>query len=195
MGSQRVGHDLVMKHTMHSYNIAEDLYQNQKMHTKAHHDFLYNKVLNIVALHEHASKIGTSMNRTLGITGSNYQSTKATEYSWVNNYYKDIVYYTECVEVKKDGVLQYAYKYADQDGTFASRALGEDEDDLLGALNTASETEFETVLDWVYNVTPTVKNSQGQAVYPGCYTKVDYDWENYLYPPATGQNEGFSSSE
>lgn len=127
------------------YDIAEVLYNNGNMPSLASHNFLYDNVLNIVAIKENRLNIGQAMFDTLQPT-----STSDEKYILMNNAYKDLFYYINLTR-------EYEYDRYSQRGTFTSKTAygdGITETYLLEALNTASDKTYESVADWIYdNVT------------------------------------------
>lgn len=108
------------------YEIAKDLYDNCKMAAKTGHDFLYNNVLNLVAIQQNRDFIADAMKAALEITSANGE-----KYNLVNEVYNDLYYYVYCIEGQR-------YTYSDR-GTFKPQN-GETETKLLGYLNQATNT-------------------------------------------------------
>ena len=149
------------------YDIADNLYQNKKMLTSAGHEFLYDNILNIVSISNNYKNIGKAMLKAMKVT-----STKDENYSIVNKCYKDLYYYTRC---------SFGYEYLTR-GKFNSIALTNEENaKLLAGLNIYSNTSYSSVNDWIYNEVPNIKNPSGEG-YQGYYSKVDFSWDNNIYP-------------
>lgn len=124
------------------YKIAEILYHNSSMYTEQDHEFLYNNVLNIVAIADNYTTIGKAMLKALNVKD------KATnEYRYVNNAYKDLYYYAHLA-------MNYAESSYVNRGTFISKTVVDgvyNEELLLPLLNDATSTLYETVADWIYS--------------------------------------------
>lgn len=149
------------------YDIAQNLYENRKMLTNKSHDFLYNNILNIVSISNNYKSIGTAMLKAMNITSS-----KDENYELVNKCYKDLYYYTRCA---------FGYEYLTR-GNFESISLTNDEKTkLLKGLNQYSTTSYGSINDWIYNQVENISNSKGQK-YKGYYKKVDFNWDNTIYP-------------
>ena len=146
------------------YEIAENLYDNSRMPNVEAHNYLYDNVLNIVAIGTNRNKIAAAMNKALGVT-----STSMPDYQLVNAAYKDMYNYIHCKE---------GYTYLERGAFTCSDSAVETE--LLGKLNTAAGTEYATISEWVYNKTSSYKNSAGVA-YVGFYEKVPYDWDSNIF--------------
>lgn len=153
-------------YTVSVHEIAENLYKNKMMPSKAAHEYLYNNVLNIVALNENSKEIAYSMVKTLGLT-----SASDPDYATIQTAWNEILWYTRCIN---------QYTYSEHDGTFIFKHLPEEGKELLDKLNAASSTEYTDLYAWIKNQVPLVKKSSGVA-YKGCYTEVAYDWENDIY--------------
>lgn len=146
------------------YEIAENLYDNSKMPNVEAHNFLYDNVLNIVAIGNNRNGIAAAMNKALGVT-----STKDKDYQLVNAAYKDLYNYIHC---------KAGYTYLER-GTFkCSNSTVETE--LLEKLNTKAGTAETTLADWIYKYTTSYHNSQG-VYYKGFYELVPYDWDSNIF--------------
>lgn len=155
------------------YDIADNLYQNRKMLTSAGHEFLYDNVLNIVSISDNYKNIGKAMLKAMKVTSS-----KDENYGIVNKCYKDLYYYTRC---------SFGYEYLTRK-KFNSIALTDEENaKLLEGLNSYSNTSYLTVNDWIYNEVPHIKNPDGEN-YQGYYGKVDFSWDNNIYPGTITNN-------
>lgn len=140
--------------------IAENLYQNSKMSSKAAHEYLYDNVLNLTALGENSVDIGKSMLRALKVP-----NTQAEEYKIINKIYHDIFDYTRC---------QNGYVYSEH-GQFESKSNeAAVVEELLAKLNAVTGTNYTDIMDWLYNHTEDY-NAKGM------YRTVEYSWENNSY--------------
>lgn len=152
-------------YTVTKVEIAEYLYKNQMMPSKAAHDYLYNNILNIVALNKNSAGIANAMLKTLGITSSD------PGYAQVKTAYNEILWYTRCIN---------QYKYSEHNGTIEFKYLPDGGKELLAMLNEKSGTNYETLYEWIEKQVPNVKRNNGTP-YSSCYTKADYGWENDFY--------------
>ena len=143
------------------YEIAQNLYDNQKMGTKEAHDFLYENVLNLVDMYNHNSQIANAMFKALGITS--YDDSRYTLVSAMSN---DIFNYARCLE---------GYTYQNR-GQFKCSKV---EDELLALLNTAQKAQYGSVYEWIYNETSNYGKKDG-TIYQGCYRQVEYGWDNTI---------------
>lgn len=152
--------------TVNMYEIADNLYQNQKISTKAGHEFLYDNVLNVVMIKNNRLDICKAMMKVL-----NVKSTSSEEYKLCNNVYKDMQDYVYC-----DANYYGTYpRYED----FAPQRI--EENTLLDKLNAATGTTYETLFDWCYNQTELA----GSGTYKGFYKKVTYAWDSGIYKDFT----------
>lgn len=128
-------------------DIAEELYNERMMFTEEAHEFLYNHVLNIIAITKNRDNIGQAMFNALQPT-----STSDEKYVLMNNAYKDLFYYVKLTR-------EYAYDRYSQRETFKSLTLydadgdgttdGATEEYLLHLLSEASQKEYNSVADWI----------------------------------------------
>ncbi len=135
--------------------IATTLYQGSMMSTQNEHDFLYNNVLNILAIKRNRTNIANAMLKALNVT-----SKEEDNYKYVNTLYHDLYYYIYLVK-------EYEYSSYTERGAFTSKTKidgVENETLLLNALNGADGT-YGSVSDWI------VKN----VTTDGFYTTVTYD--------------------
>ena len=159
-------------YTVSNYEIAQNLYENQKMPNLEAHNFLYNEILNVVAMNHNYNQIGNAMNKALKSQYGNGLD-QATYQGYIQTFGKDLVYYSKCIN---------GYKYETRkSGDFTSVKLGKDKQAaLLSALNNAQEANYETVYDWIKNET----GKYGKTVngvnqpYEGFYQEVEYGWDN-----------------
>ncbi|MCR5704347.1 MAG: hypothetical protein K6G85_06960, partial [Eubacterium sp.] len=156
-------------YTVSTYEIAQNLYENQKMPTKEGHNFLYNEVLNIVSMNKHANQIFNAMYKAIKPQfGETINQTTYTNY--LQKFSKDMVYYTQCIN-------GYKYKTRPVGSEFVSVQLGTTvQGQLLDALNNAQEANYDTVFDWIKNETSNY--STKGTPYQGFYKEVEYGWEN-----------------
>ena len=161
-GTVVYGHNI---YTTNMYEIAQNLYDNQKMGTKDAHDFLYKNILNLVDMDKNSSKIANAMFKAMGVKGTN-----DARYDLVAKMTTDIYNYARC----RDG---YTYKGREQ---FKCKNV---EAELLRYLNdTQTEKEkatYESVYDWIYNETSNYSNKSG-VPYKGCYRLVEYGWDSTI---------------
>lgn len=143
------------------YEIAQNLYESQKMGTKAAHDFLYTNVLNVVDMYNHSSQISNAMFKALNIT-----SYDDPGYSLVESMSYDIFDYARCLE---------GYTYQGR-GEFR---CSEVENELLTLLNTAQETQYDSVYQWIYHETSNYGKKDGTK-YQGCYRLTEYGWDSSI---------------
>lgn len=121
--------------------IAENLYTNCRMPNEASHNYLYDNVLNVIAISENRANIANEILKALKITS------KADErYNYVNAMYRDMYYYTYL-----SGEYEYP-SYIDRK-QFTSKTLFdgvENETLLLKVLNDAAEdVTYSSVTDWI----------------------------------------------
>ncbi len=143
------------------YEIAQNLYESQKMGTKAAHDFLYTNVLNVVDMYNHSSQISNAMFKALNIT-----SYDDPGYSLVESMSYDIFDYARCLE---------GYTYQGR-GEFR---CSEVENELLTLLNIAQETQYDSVYQWIYHETSNYGKKDGTK-YQGCYRLTEYGWDSSI---------------
>ncbi|MBR3644810.1 MAG: hypothetical protein IKN54_00170, partial [Lachnospiraceae bacterium] len=156
----------INSYTVSVNEIAEYLYQNKMMPNKEGHEYLYNNVLNIVAMNTHSGGIANAMCKALGVTSS-----KDARYAKIKTAYNEVLWYTRCTN---------GHTYAEhQTGTVPFAHLDENGTEVLGWLNEARGTEYETLYDWIANETTKLANSSN-VHYAGCYEKVAYEWQNEL---------------
>ena len=174
--------------------VAKNLYDNHQMGTKEGHEFLYDDILNIVAIHNNYMSIAQAMLKTLDI-----KSSADANYNLVNKLYKDLYYYTE-------GSSGYTYQNrieTAEDGTvtkFVSKHLTDEESTrLLEKLNEVSDAnngevgKQATLYDWIEANVGTLKgDTKDLTKYKGFYQTLDYQWDDNLYKvgsPVSGNSE------
>lgn len=128
-------------------DIAEELYNEGMMLTEEAHEFLYNHVLNIIAITKNRDNIGQAMFNALQPT-----STSDERYILMNNAYKDLFYYVKLTR-------EYEYDRYSQRETFKSLTPydangdgttdGTTEEYLLPLLSEVSQKEYDSVADWI----------------------------------------------
>ena len=150
-------------YTTNMYDIAQNLYKNQKMGTKESHDYLYDNVLNIVDMYNNMGQIANAMFKAMGVT-----STSDSRYETVTKMTQDLHNYCKCL---------WGISY-DTRGKFRSSQV---EDKLLKLLNGVKNNDknYDSVYDWIYNETSKYGKKNGTK-YKGCYRLVDYSWDNSI---------------
>lgn len=150
-------------YTTNMYDIAQNLYENQKMGTKESHDYLYDNVLNIVDMYNNMGQIANAMFKAMGVT-----STSDSRYETVTKMTQDLHNYCKCL---------WGISY-DTRGKFRSSQV---EDELLKLLNGVENNDknYASVYDWIYNETSKYGKKNGTK-YKGCYRLVDYSWDNSI---------------
>lgn len=150
-------------YTTNMYDIAQNLYKNQKMGTKESHDYLYDNVLNIVDMYNNMGQIANAMFKAMGVT-----STSDGRYETVTKMTQDLHNYCKCL---------WGISY-DTRGKFRSSQV---EDELLKLLNGVKNNDknYDSVYDWIYNETSKYGKKNGTK-YKGCYRLVDYSWDNSI---------------
>lgn len=150
-------------YTTNMYDIAQNLYENQKMGTKESHDYLYDNVLNIVDMYNNMGQIANAMFKAMGVT-----STSDSRYETVTKMTQDLHNYCKCL---------WGISY-DTRGKFRSSQV---EDELLKLLNGVKNNDknYDSVYDWIYNETSKYGKKNGTK-YKGCYRLVDYSWDNSI---------------
>lgn len=150
-------------YTTNMYDIAQNLYENQKMGTKESHDYLYDNVLNIVDMYNNMGQIANAMFKAMGVT-----STSDSRYETVTKMTQDLHNYCKCL---------WGISY-DTRGKFRSSQV---EDELLKLLNGVknNDKKYDSVYDWIYNETSKYGKKNGTK-YKGCYRLVDYSWDNSI---------------
>lgn len=150
-------------YTTNMYDIAQNLYENQKMRTKESHDYLYDNVLNIVDMYNNMGQIANAMFKAMGVT-----STSDSRYETVTKMTQDLHNYCKCL---------WGISY-DTRGKFRSSQV---EDELLKLLNGVENNDknYASVYDWIYNETSKYGKKNGTK-YKGCYRLVDYSWDNSI---------------
>ena len=171
------------------YEIAEDLYKFEKMPTKGSHDFLYDNILNIVSMKHNHQAIAMDMMTKLHSAGK-MPSASSPNYRYCNMINKDLTYYALCSDPKGHTPAedpQYAYmiyRYSKakaetgyenytHDDQFTSIQLSEagGTSTFVNDLNYCTDSDYETVFDWIYNEIDHDK---------GFYKKVAYEWDTNL---------------
>ena len=145
------------------YEIAKNLYDNQKMPTVAAHDFLYNNVINPVNIEANRARITTDIMKRLGVT-----SRSSDNYALVNTMYSDLYYYVYCNY--KDSTGNFRYDYSTRGSFTLSDSIAEAS--LLALLNANTGTEYSTTGEWISN------EVSGEE---GAYPLVGYEWDNTIY--------------
>lgn len=146
------------------YDIAKVLYDNRRMSTEEKHNYLYDNILNIVAIKNNYLSIGKAMLKALNVKTYN------DDYYLVNNAYKDLCYYAN---------LAFNYKidkYYNR-GKFVCKTPTngvETETALLARLNTVTTggNQYASVAEWIENEVTMDKRG-----YEGFYEKVTYSSE------------------
>lgn len=160
-GTVVYGHNV---YTTNMYEIAQNLYDNQKMGSEEAHNFLYKNILNLIDMDKNAQQIANAMFKAMGV--KDYADNR---YKLVSEMTNDIYNYARC----RDG---YSYKDREQ---FKCKKI---EEELLGYLNTAQTEKglqtYSSVYDWIYNETSNY--SKKGVPYKGCYRLVDYGWDNTI---------------
>ncbi|WP_302625934.1 carbohydrate-binding protein [uncultured Eubacterium sp.] len=164
-------------YTINMFEIAQNLYENQKMSTKAQHNFLYNNILNVVTMDKNRLQIAQAMMLKLNITKKDHN------YNLVNACYKNMYDYIHCLSgydysdrgtavPNKDFVLKNYI--VDKDSTSEAYYT-----ELLEKLNASTKTNYETISEWIYTEVDRthVKNST-EAYYSGFYRMAPYDWNS-----------------
>ena len=150
-------------YTTNMYDIAQNLYENQKMGTKESHDYLYDNVLNIVDMYNNMGQIANAMFKAMGVT-----STSDSRYETVTKMTQDLHNYCKCL---------WGISY-DTRGKFRSSQV---EDELLKLLNGVKNNDknYDSVYVRSYNETSKYGKKNGTK-YKGCYRLVDYSWDNSI---------------
>ena len=183
------------------YDIAEDLYRYKKMPSEAAHNFLYDNILNIVAMKHNYGKINLAMKDALWWGGEDTED----NFEIVDDLTKDMYYNALCSDptYKEDADPEHRamiYKYSDNDPNALPGLdgidYGEDNykythdhkfrsirldrsgnyDSFLATLNKDgvryySDTSYDSVYDWIY----------GEIDHDnGFYKKVEYSWDSNL---------------
>lgn len=160
-GTVVYGHNV---YTTNMYEIAQNLYDNQKMGSEEAHNFLYKNILNLIDMDKNTQQIANAMFKAMGV--KDYADNR---YKLVSEMTNDIYNYARC----RDG---YSYIGREQ---FKCKKV---EDELLGYLNTAQTEKglqaYDSVYDWIYNETSNY--SKKGVPYKGCYRLVDYGWDNTI---------------
>ena len=94
------------------YDIAEDLYRYKKMPSEAAHNFLYDNILNIVAMKHNYGKIGNALKDNLWYGWQDSEE----NYAIADRISRDIYYYAMCSDPKYkegDDYDDMIYKYSD----------------------------------------------------------------------------------
>lgn len=160
-GTVVYGHNV---YTTNMYEIAQNLYDNQKMGSEEAHNFLYKNILNLIDMDKNTQQIANAMFKAMGV--KDYADNR---YKLVSEMTNDIYNYARC----RDG---YSYIGREQ---FKCKNV---EDELLGYLNTAQTEKglqtYDSVYDWIYNETSSY--SKKGVPYKGCYRLVDYGWDNTI---------------
>lgn len=150
--------------------IAENLYQTQKMKSSQAHEFLYNNVLNKIAINNNRLDICKAMLNALKVP-----NTSDPNYEIINGVIKSDLY--DYVYCKGD------YNYSERNGEgFVSLGLDEErQTKLLSDLNAVRNTKHKTLAEWMYNEVENYKNTKTGITYKGFYRKVAYDFDAGIY--------------
>lgn len=162
-------------YTINMYEIAQNLYENQKMSTEAAHNFLYNNILNVVTMDKNRLEIANAMIAKLGITSKDHK------YNLVNACYKNMYDYIHCLsgyKYNERGTAvpnkDFTLKNYNVDGSIDSYNT-----ELLTMLNEASDTNYESLSQWIYFETGNIENKKiSGTYYSGYYRMVPYAWNN-----------------
>jgi len=145
------------------YRIAQNLYENKMMGTKASHEFLYDNVLCPVSLKNNRSNIIKTMYTAIGVTSTDHPS-----YPYLTALFRDMFNFAVC----NKGTVYSAYEGNNYSARGSFRMSDSaNETALLGYLNEATSTDYDTVLEWIQN----------HATSNGIYKTVAYDWGNEYY--------------
>lgn len=162
-------------YTINMYEIARNLYENQKMSTQTAHNYLYNNVLNIVNMDKNRLQIANAMMVKLNIKSKDHN------YNLVNACYKSMYDYVHCLG---------GYKYSQRESSVPNKdfamkkyntdgSIGNYNKELLEKLNTASGTSYDTLSQWIYyEVEKTEVNKSPGSYYTGYYRMSQYSWNN-----------------
>lgn len=162
-------------YTINMYEIARNLYENQKMSTQTAHNYLYNNVLNIVNMDKNRLNIANAMMVKLNIKSKDHN------YNLVNACYKSMYDYVHCLG---------GYKYSQRESSVPNKdfamkkyntdgSTGNYNKELLEKLNTASGTNYDTLSQWIYyEVEKTEVNKSPGKYYTGYYRMSQYSWNN-----------------
>lgn len=125
-------------------NIAETLYTNNMMATKSDHEYLYDNVLNILAINRNMNTIAQSLLKVMKVTDKN-----SDNYTYVNTLYKDLYRY---VHLR----APYDVKYTER-GVFSSKSIDEatgkmNEELFMEAYKTETgDQKYDNSYDLIYN--------------------------------------------
>lgn len=145
------------------YKLAGLIYENDKASTVTTHEFLYNQILNIVAINENRSQICNAMLKAMGVTDKSNEG-----YALANQAYKDMLYYVNCTR---------SYTYSDRKPFEC--ADSDINAKLLDKLNTSTNTEYSSLYQWIYDQVSKYTNKSG-ILYKGFYAKKDFKYNNIL---------------
>ncbi|MCR5737931.1 MAG: CotH kinase family protein [Eubacterium sp.] len=175
-GEVKYGNEI---YTVSTYEIAKYLYENEMMTSKTAHDFLYNQILNIVAIKEQytitgsgsaRSEIALAMNKALKDKYEDAAEANRIRNEIIQPYCTELLYYANCY---------YGYNYNDMDrqnGTFTCKRLDSSKQaELLEKLNSAQDADYTSIFDWIMNEASSYTNNSG-VHYKGFYEKVEYSW-------------------
>lgn len=163
-------------YTINMFEIAQNLYENQKMSSLSQHNFLYNNILNVVTMDQNRLAIAQAMMVKLNITSYGH------DYDLVNACYKNMYDYIHCVNNYKYSErgtdvpnMDFKFKNYNKDGATADEFYTE----LLNKLNTATNTEYDNLSEWIYEeVEKTPQKGAEDTNYSGFYRQASYDWNS-----------------
>ena len=173
-------------YTINMYEIAQNLYENQKMSTEEAHNFLYNNVLNVVTMDKNRLDIANAMITKLGITSKDHK------YNLVNACYKNMYDYIHCLK---------GYKYSERGTAVPNKdfvlknynvdgSIDDYNTELLTMLNEASNTDYDSLSQWIYYETGKIENKKVSGTYyNGYYKMVPYAWNNGIVTDYDVDNE------
>lgn len=153
-------------YTVNMYEIAQDLYENQKVSSKEGHEFLYNNVLNIVNIHKNKGSIANAV--LYGLGGSSVSG----NLDICTNIFQDMQDYVYCER-------EYANTYPRVGETAGFKPKKVNEEDILPTLNAAVGTDYSSLNDWCYEQTELVKD--GKYAGKGYYNRIEYSWDDGIF--------------
>jgi len=134
-------------------DIAENLYTNEKMTSKDSHEYLYNHVLNIVAMGTNRDNIIRAI-----MNATNVTSSSSANYQLILQTYNDMLFYVNCVN---------GYTYSDHNEGFKC-STEENDAEVTALLNNYSGTSYGSVAEWI----------EAEVTTNGFYDKVEYTVDN-----------------
>lgn len=167
-------------YTISMYEIAEDLYTKKKMTSQKAHNFLYNNILNIVQMDNNRLDIAKAMMKSLGVS-----KTSERNYQLINTWYKCAYDYVRCLRT---------YSYAKRNETISvpnadfeikefevSGSTPEEcNTELLSALNSSTDTEYDSISEWIYYEVDKIEKGTSGTYYGGYYKIVPYTYDDSL---------------